>query len=60
MKTNLVRRCFFTFSQIKVPSMDISRYLAKEQGWEGDCREVAEILHKYGLIYIKDSRMDGS
>lgn len=59
MSAYIIRRCYSYFSQKKVPSIDISRYLAKGEGWEGDCRQVADILHNYGLIYVKDSRMDG-
>jgi hypothetical protein len=53
----VIRRCFYAFSNIKVPSIDLSRYLAREQGWESDCREVADILHKFGLVYVRDGRV---
>jgi isopenicillin N synthase-like dioxygenase len=56
MKT--IQKFFFGFCQIKPPTVDLTRYMNKAKGWEQDCKEVTEILHKYGLIYVKDNSVD--
>jgi len=56
----IIRSTFMRFSRIKVPSIDLSRYLAQEQGWESDCREVADVLHRFGLVYVRDSRVSAA
>lgn len=45
-------------SSIKIPSVDISRYLSGSLGWENDCKQVAETLKTYGLLIIKDPRVN--
>jgi hypothetical protein len=52
----LLKGCF-KCSQIKAPSLSIRRYLKQEAGWEQDCKQVAEALHKYGLLYVEDERI---
>jgi isopenicillin N synthase-like dioxygenase len=47
----------FAFANLKVPAIDITRYLAKGPGWENDCKEVADTLKTYGLVIIKDPRV---
>jgi len=43
---------------IKIPIIDITRYLTCGVGWEADCKEVAEALKIYGLLVIKDPRVN--
>jgi len=38
--------------------VDVSRFLAREEGYELDCIKVAESLVQFGIIIIKDSRVD--
>lgn len=46
------------FSNFKIPSVDLTRYINQEKGWEQDCEKIADSLHKYGLLYIKDPRIN--
>lgn len=47
----------FTCSTLKVPTIDITKFLQKSIGWEKDCKEVAESFKTYGLVIIKDPRV---
>ena len=55
----LLRNTFFS-SELKVPSLDLSRYLSRGVGWQEDCRKAANSLRDYGAIAIKDPRADFS
>ena len=46
--------------QIKVPSVDISNFLTKTGNWKNDCLQIANIFRKYGLIIIKDPRVNAA
>jgi len=48
----------FVFSEVKIPRIDVSRYLGGEGDWQKDCKEVAEALRVYGLLVIKDPRVN--
>jgi isopenicillin N synthase-like dioxygenase len=54
----LANRLAFTIHQVKIPSIDISRYLSQTGNWQQDCKEVAEALKVYGLLVIKDPRVN--
>lgn len=43
-------------STIKIPSVDLSRYLNKKSGWEEDCKVISDSLHRYGVCVAKDPR----
>ena len=47
-----------SYHNVKIPSIDISNYLSKTGTWEQDCHEVASIFKKYGLLIIKDPRVN--
>jgi hypothetical protein len=44
--------------QVTVPTIDIANYLGRRGEWEKDCREMAECFVKYGLVTVKDPRVD--
>jgi hypothetical protein len=46
------------YSNVKIPPIDVSRYIEKRPGWQYDCRAVAETLKTYGLVIIKDPRVN--
>jgi hypothetical protein len=47
----------FTFSSLKVPIVDVKNFLTQTD-YIKDCKNVAESLHKYGCLIIKDPRVD--
>lgn len=51
---------FARCSNLAIPKIDLSRYLARSVGWEDDCRQVASLMHLYGLVYVFDPRVDHS
>lgn len=54
----LTNRLGFAVHQVKIPSIDISRFLSQTGNWQQDCKEVAEALKAYGLLVIKDPRVN--
>lgn len=53
----LLRNNKFACSSLKVPTIDVAKFLQKSVGWEKDCKQVAESLKTYGLVIIKDPRV---
>lgn len=45
-------------SDADIPIIDAQKYLAKEEGWEEECKKVAYSFHKYGIVKLKDPRVD--
>ncbi len=54
----LVNRFVYKVSNIQVPSVDLTNYLARTNDWQTDCRNVSSILKKYGLLYVKAPQVD--
>ena len=48
----------FRFSSLKVPIVDVEPFLRGQGNCEKDCQTVAESLHKYGCLIIKDPRVN--
>jgi len=47
------------FSQsINIPIVDVSNFLTKSGNYTKDCASVADSLHKYGVLIIKDPRVN--
>lgn len=44
--------------QIDVPTVDIQKWLDKAEGWKEECQKAAESLHQYGIVIIKDPRVN--
>lgn len=42
------------------PIIDLSAYLNKTAGYEAQCTEIAHLLHQFGLLIVKDFRVDPS
>jgi len=43
-----------------IPTIDLARFLAKSpenEIWKEDCKAIAECLHKYGVLVVKDPRV---
>jgi isopenicillin N synthase-like dioxygenase len=50
--------CRFAFGNLKVPVIDVGKYLRGSAGWEEDCQEVASTLRTFGLVIIRDPRVN--
>lgn len=50
--------CRFAIGNLKVPIIDVGRYLEGSGGWDGDCQEVASALRTFGLVIIRDPRVN--
>lgn len=58
MLRNLTKTLLFQNSAIKVPVVDIKSFLTESPSAKSDCKQVAEALHKYGCLIIKDPRVN--
>ena len=36
----------------------MQKYLNKEEGWEEECKKVAESFHQYGILKFRDPRVN--
>ena len=42
-----------------IPVIDIQAYLEKDSDkWENECKKVASSLHHFGILIVKDPRVD--
>lgn len=39
------------------PVLDISTFLDRTEGFENDCKRVADLLHRYGILIVRDPRV---
>ncbi len=45
----------FNFSQeLKMPIIDLDKFIHREHGWEKECKILAECLHDTGILVVKD------
>lgn len=58
MLTNLTKSLLFRCGAIKVPVIDVKAFLTESPSAKSDCKQVAEALHKYGCLIIKDPRVN--
>jgi hypothetical protein len=40
------------------PVIDLDIYFERKEGWEKECEKVAASLHKYGILVVKDPRVN--
>jgi len=52
-------RRFFS-SKITVPIVDVKNFLTESGNYAQDCKAVAESLHQYGCLIIKDPRVNAA
>ena len=45
-------------SPLSVPIVDVTPFLTESGNYTNDCKTVAEALHKYGCLIIKDPRVN--
>lgn len=48
----LIKR-FFS-SELTLPVIDVNKYLNKSEGWQKECKLVADCLHDTGVLCIRD------
>jgi len=41
-----------------IPTIDGHLYMNKLNGWEKECEKVAESFHKYGMLKLRDPRVN--
>lgn len=58
MLTALAKNVIFSCASIKVPVIDVQSFLTESPKAKSDCKQVAEALHKYGCLVIKDPRVN--
>lgn len=58
MLTTLSTKLLFKCASIKVPVIDVTAFLTESPSAKSDCKQVAEALHKYGCLVIKDPRVN--
>jgi len=49
-----IRNKMFSTDSIDIPTIDINKYLKKEQGWEKECKTVSDCLYETGILVVKD------
>jgi len=37
--------------------IDMIKFLEKQEGWEEECKKVADSLHKFGILIVRDPRV---
>ena len=58
MLTNIAKNVMFSCASIKVPVIDVQAFLTEGPSAKSDSKQVAEALHKYGCLVIKDPRVN--
>ena len=43
-----------------LPIIDVAAYLEKRPGWEAECEKVVRCLQLYGILIVKDPRVEES
>ena len=41
-----------------IPIINAEIYMEQKEGWEAECKKVAESFHKYGIVKLKDPRVN--
>jgi isopenicillin N synthase-like dioxygenase len=43
---------------LELPSVDAQKFLEKAEGWEEEAKKAADCLHNYGVVVLKDARVN--
>jgi hypothetical protein len=43
---------------IDIPVVDAQLYLNKSEGWEAECKKAADSFHQFGIVILKDPRVN--
>ena len=44
----------------EVPVIDMKCFLERTGDWEKECKKVAQSLHRFGILIVRDPRVDHS
>ena len=47
-------KMMFSSDTIDIPTICIKKYLNKSEGWEKECKAVADCLYETGVLVVKD------
>ena len=50
--------CGMKSAKIEIPTIDVEAYLKESEQGRVECLKVAECLHKYGILIIRDPRVN--
>lgn len=56
-RPNFFKLTKFNFSQsegLNMPVIDIDKFINKSEGWQSECKLMADCLHDTGILVIKD------
>ena len=42
----------------EIPVIEAAKYLNKEEGWQEECNKVAYSFHKFGIVKLRDPRVN--
>jgi hypothetical protein len=42
----------------EIPVIDAAKYLKQEEGWQEECNKVAYSFHKFGIVKLRDPRVN--
>jgi hypothetical protein len=40
------------------PVIDLQKFFEKSEGWQKECDKVAASLHKFGILIVRDPRVN--
>lgn len=49
-----VKAKFFSSDTIEIPTIDFDKFLNRREGWQQECRLVADCLNETGVLVVKD------
>ena len=57
IKKNFISKKYLSTSAndiLELPIIDYNKFLKKQEGWENECKKVAECLNQTGILVVKD------
>lgn len=51
---NVIKAFSSSNDEVKIPTIDIYKFINKSQNWETECKLAAECLHDTGIMIVKD------
>ena len=54
LKSLYTTKKFLFSEELKMPVIDLKKFLDKSEGWEKECKLTAECLHDTGILVVKD------
>jgi len=51
---NICKDFSSSIEELKIPVIDIEKFLKKSGGWENECKLASDCLHESGIMIVKD------